>query len=1231
MYLKSLEAIGFKSFADRTAVDFHPGITAIVGPNGCGKSNILDAVRWVLGEQSAKALRGGSMQDVIFSGTDTRKGHGMAEISLTFADCESVLGTDFHELTVTRRVFRDGQGEYEINRTACRLRDVQQLFMDTGIGRTAYSMLEQGKIDQVLSSRPEDRRAIFEEAAGITRYKTQKKEALRKLENTDANLLRLDDILQEVRRQIGSLQRQAGKARRYQEIAGKLKTLECQLARHKADALAEELRELEGSAAQARARQQQLHLDLESCDEQLQQARTQLAAFESELSRAREEAAQARHQADRAQLEQQQTRDRVADWKQQLEQTARDAAATQEKQRTCTQEEERISQTLASAESARSTTAALRTEKETALRAATTRVEEQERQIAAHQAQVRSAEQAHAALQQQIAGLGLQAENLTARAEHWRQEMDALGSRLNATQEKQTADANRRTELTLLKEEVAATNSQTQSALAEQRAQLESRQQAQQEAQGALQAVRTKHEMLLELQSPTTDPGSALASLLQAVGDGALPVTLEGPLEKAVEVDAGYERAVAALLADALSTVAVPNAAAAVTVHAHLTSSGKPAGRITLAPKNVHGSLPSMSQTDPQLTPAATRVRGKEAWASDLLQALLNESFIADTLEAALGLKAQNPSARIASLDGALVTREGLVHLGHASVEHGAALERPRQIRLLEEQLQPLTQKAQEATQSAEQARTALRTLEQQAAESRERVHQAELAAAHLEQEAVLLTQAAEDLRRQREVASQSLQAAENQLVGIAQERAALTQKLEAGAGNHGQEAAQAQTLAQALEALKAEELAASQSVTQETIALATHEQQIVHARAQADAARSRAQELTERMQAIENQRVELESKMTSAAEAITQADAAITQYHAQAQELQMRAESSQGRQQELQRAVQDRETTLRGRRKELDAAQAARSDHDVRVAQKRMALEHLAEQISRAYQLTLDALPALEVQTDPDGAPLPVDWTALEAETAALRQKLDGMGPVNLEAITEYEALEERHQFLTRQQADLVQAKEQLLQAITQMNVTSRKLFTEMFERVQVHFQEMFRELFGGGKSGLVLQDESDPLECGIEIIAKPPGKQLQSITLLSGGERTMTAVALLFALYQVKPSPFCILDELDAPLDESNIQRFVQIVKRFVQQSQFIVITHNKRTIAAADVLYGVTMQESGVSKIISVALSGAKADDSAASTSPPNRAGRRPASAPAAEDEMALDSADGQNLSA
>lgn len=1177
MYLKSLQVVGFKSFADRTTVNFAPGVTAIVGPNGCGKSNVLDSIRWVLGEQSAKALRGGEMKDVIFSGSDKRKPLGLAEVSLTFADCEKELGVEYNEVTITRRIFRDGQGEYEMNKTPCRLRDIHQLFMDTGIGRSAYSIMEQGKIDMILSSRPEDRRAIFEEAAGITKYKSQKKEALRKLEHTEANLIRIADIIREVKRQIGSLQRQAGKARRYREGLEALSALEHKLAKHQFDLLQRDLTQYQAAADQARETQQLVGAQLEGDENDLRIAREELAMIDSRLTQLRDEMNQARNAVDLAEQRRLTNTARVAEFTDLRERCALEATGTEEKIKAQEEQLQYLNTQLEqSAANRRAAEEAYENQREE-VQMLNARISAAEAERAEQEETVLKLESNLNTARNQMAALELQQKNFLFRVENLRAEINAIEAKRNEAQQQSISHT---AQVAAAEENLASLRASLHEIRAQEEAETTARKQADEAHRAAsnkLQAVTARKDAIVQLESNHAGSSPATQGVLNAVSKGELTAALRGTLSDNIKVLAGYEAPIALLLGETINALVVADRQSVEAIIERLKT-GK-SSQCQLAALDLGRAVPPATSAPTH----ALKFLQFDVSIEPLLAAMLADCHILDSLEAAYAFKTLHPEAIVATKTGELVTRSGLICLGQQEGNTVAVLTRQIEIDKLTAELAPLEAQVAELAAAREQANAQVLSCRSRFEESRTTIQEAEIAAATLRHTQKSLEKSAEELNHQLEAANREINHLTSQDQVDHEKHAALQASINEQERllEESRQAVDASSSRIASLAMQESEL--NNALTEQKIVLATQNQQVESWQQQREPVAARLIELRETVDKRQREAVDYERRAEQARAEITNSEQEASTLKVRLTELEATgAQEMETRTMAMSR-ISEKDSALHAKRKEHSELQAVRSQHEIKLAHFQMSLDSLRERIRRSYQLELEALPEIVAV---EGEPEP-DWTAIETEVTAKRNDLESMGPVNLEAITEYDELEQRHTFLETQQNDLVNGKEQLLQAIAHINQTTKKLFAETFAQAKINFQEMFTELFGGGKADLVLQDDSDPLECGIEIVARPPGKQLQSVTLLSGGEKTMTAVALLFAIYMIKPSPFCVLDEMDAPLDESNISRFIKIVKRFIGQSQFVIITHNKRTISVADVLYGVTMEEHGVSKIVSVKL--------------------------------------------
>jgi chromosome segregation protein len=1121
----------------------------------------------------------------------------------------------YNEATITRRIFRDGNSEYFINRTSCRLKDIQQLFMGTGVGRTSYSILAQGHITQILSSKPEDRRMIFEEAAGITKYKSQKKESLRKLEYTDQNLLRIADLIREVKRQIGSLQRQAGKARRYKQISQELQHLDTQLARHQFDVLAAEITEKQAAAERLRDEIATGSADVLRCEDEIKQLRERLSELEHETAEKQQRSLELKGEADRHESRIQFNEERLHELASQNTRALAEISQAEERCHAASAELQAVADRLAASEGALLQHRVALEQKQVALNTVEGDLRQRQESLRQAQADAFTAAQDLSRIRNEITALDLQKQGNSIRLEKLSAEklqLEEERTRLEARLHEFTASV-----------EVEKLNAQTK------RGSVEERQTRLRELQVQLQESSVEQDQFLQAQ---TDKRSRLNVLEQLEGShegfsagtqAALRQTrtVIGSLADRIRVPDQYVVAVENALGHHLQIVLTEAPESAQEIIADLTTNKS--GRASVAALAMpydskqlafEGEMAPGGGLDVvqnglqkgQIIHALTVVQAEPS-VEKLLKALLARTFIASDLATATA-QIQNGHAGcdFVTLTGDLLSRHGVYTGGYLNGNGNpkgpaSILGRKNQItelhgELTEVQLRVADMSRKRGALLGEQTELQA-SLQQAQTELREQ----EVAIATREGEFNALQNSNRLLHQKIETVVFEVQSLAAQEQEGSQKRNALAVQLNELETRERAGQAQVSALTAELDNLRQQRDAAHAALTESKVALASEEQMLASFRQQQQSLEQRIRELT---QAVEQRRAEVSSFISRKEQAeseIQDSQAQIGRLQHERDQVNAQIAELLARKQSQEADVTTREDNLRGQRSRLTQLQEQRGALDVELAQKNMSVQNLRERIQQKYHLNLDDVRSecititfadegaakVHVMTPEEmaAAGAATDWNAVGQQIEALQQKLDEIGPVNLVAIEEYEETEQRYQFLSKQYDDLVSAKAQLLEVINRINVQTRQMFIETFEKVRENFRLMFTEVFGGGKADLILSDENDVLESGIEIMARPPGKQLQSISLLSGGEQTMTAVALLFSIYQVKPSPFCVLDELDAPLDESNINRFVRVLQRFITNSQFIVITHNKRTIGMADVLYGVTMEERGVSKIVSV----------------------------------------------
>ena len=1171
MYLKQLDIQGFKSFADRTRLTFEPGMIAIVGPNGCGKSNVSDAIRWVLGEQRPTAIRCSKLVDVVFNGTDTRKPLGLAEVSITFADCEKELGTDYHEVTVTRRVYRDGSGEYFINKVRSGLKDIKRLFMGTGIGTTSYSVMAQGQIDQILSSKPEDRRAVFEEAAGITKFKADRKEAMRKIDQTNQNLLREADVLREMKRQIGSLQRQVGKAEKYKELRDELRGLDIYVSKGKIQAFnlalemnAQNQRSTEQAIIDATAAvnaaesaAQQIHADMHALEERLAALQAQAAQAEGAYTRAREvigvneqRIAEYKAWSDRDGLEISQTR-------QQLDEIGMQTESLEQK-------ETLLEDGLAAAQESLETA-------EKNFAESTARIDALRLALQEGRTQSVACDRQAAAIRDEIARLESQAREAILKRERLVSEEAQLAQSMSAA-DTALAAVTARLDEARAAEDAAAGASE---AAEERRAALAAELEDLRANFGRMQAEAAAKEAQLDLLNDTKSAGDAFAAGAQALLDGSLTVEGQpalGALADRFNAPPEYRLALEAALRSWLDAIVVKDAAAATAVVAALVRCQ--AGSARLVAEVVPAS------EAPRPTPPGDRLLDHVTVSADFADAaerLLGDVVVAD---------GPVPGVRTVTMQGVVYGPDGTVDVWMPGTAAASPLSRKMLISETTESLTALQQKIAEGRQTLATGAEQSAALAEQAKNAAAALANARRAAAQAEGERAGVERDATALRQRLERTRTELATVQAANAGDDAKRDELAQRLDETLATRDalmDRTAQQQEELQTAEFAHGEE---SRKLTEKRITAAQMENELQLTSQQKESAARRREELQKMIEGRQAGIRGYEDSIQRLRDETAELMASLDDLKEQAVDVHGQVEETRIERSELQQKLAVSEGGVGAKRVELDKAREYKGKLEVAATEATMRRQNVYDHLSQEYGLDANAVLR---EPDPDwkgGEPPPND--VLEARVNQLAAQIAALGPVNMVAIDEFRELEERYTREKAQEADLTAAREELLALITNLNDKSGQMFRDTFQQANVNFQKMFTKLFNGGEARLVLlENAEDPLECGIDIIARPPGKRPQSVTLLSGGERTMTAVALLFAIFMIKPAPFCMLDELDAALDDANIGRFVDALKEFLDRSQFLIITHNQHTIAGSDLVYGVSQQEKGVSRIISMRL--------------------------------------------
>jgi chromosome segregation protein len=1172
MFLYKLELQGFKSFVDKTDLTFGDGITGVIGPNGCGKTNVSDAIRWVMGEQSAKQLRGDSMEDVIFSGSPGRKPLGLAEVHLTFKNDRGILPTEFSEVTISRRVFRSGLSEYSINKTPCRLKDVRDLFFDTGMGSHAYSVIERSMVDHVLSDNSGHRRFLFEEAAGITKYKARKREALGKLDATEGDLTRLNDIVFELERELRSLARQVGKARRHQRLKDEIQRLDLALTAGHVQALRAREAEARERWQEEAVRRETVTVALDALEAKLNDRKLVLLECERELSFA--QSALRDREETRGQAEQQVIL--LGERAEGLTRRADEAA----------DEATRIRERLVEVGARESAAASRLGELHTAREAAQAAMEAAEAALVDVEAELRQHRTVAVARQQLSLDLfSTEAERRGAcerireRQASLRERRDAAATRLRELEARMGGlqvtigdGTERRRGLQLELDEARRMVDETERAILTLAA-------SAQEAEASLSRLKqdaaareSRLNTLLELKRSYEGVSEGVKGLLE---EGTRVPGLIGMVADVLEVPARYLGALEASLGEASAFVLGEDAAALAAGVERLR--GLTGGRATLVDLSTiaPGTLPPLPAEPGVVGRASDLVRCPER-CRPLVERLLGSVVVVQDHGAAARMAARSEGGlRFVSLDGEVWER-GRVRAG-ASPRSGGLLHREMEIRELSGRLAELMLEVEGREREREdiEARRAGAARDRGSAQGELDVRRASFEALSRELEAAEREQgwATQEAAERRE----EIRAFEAELESLG--RALTSAESELGEFQKQVEAARLQvadldSLVRTLEARQEEAGTGAQAARESVLRLSGE-------RGEWETQKARAEETRRELEASLAARQEEER---TARGRVAEIDAEVTGLRSGLAGLQ----SSEAEQRERVVELQTRFGALKeevqagedeARRQRFEQTELSELTHQIELerVQSHAELERTFERLRTEYRMDPEAW-------KPEAAPADFDPARVERELDESRARLSSMGPVNLLALEEYTKKKERYDFLTQQRSDLTSAKAQLLEAIEKINTTASVMFVETFAKVQDHFRDVFRTLFDGGDAELRKVGE-DPLECEIEIVAKPRGKHLQSISLMSGGERALTAIALLFAIYLVKPSPFCLLDEVDAPLDDSNVERFVRMLDQFSKKTQFVVITHNKRSMEAATRLYGVTMQEAGVSRLVSV----------------------------------------------
>jgi len=1182
MRLEKVILNGFKSFADKTEFVFDSPITAIVGPNGCGKSNVVDAVKWVLGEQSVKSLRSGQMADVIFGGSTSRKPLGAAEVSLVMSNSDGVgarqLPIDADEVQITRKIYKSGESEYRINNKICRLKDVRELFMDTGVSTRAYSILEQGQVEHLVSASKTDRRFIFEEAAGISKYKAHKKEALRKLERTEQNLLRLADILGEVGKRLRSVKLQAGKARNYLQYTQRLKELQVNYS----------LVEYAKHRTQINQKQEALG----QVTEQFEALSAEVAKEDTLLSGLGEEIIETEHKLSSTGNSLVSVQSKIEQKLQRIDFLRARVTELEERKQSAAEKIEKLREQMSVFEE---NSARYKTESAGCERMLEEKSRDVEEVAAAIQKVNAECTSLEAQLEDEKSGI-IDIVRRTAQLHNEVQSISVYRNNLSSQKDRlagraQTARAELE-ELLTEKAQQSARLDDIEKVLSDLNNSLESKRK---NSEGLEESLAEDNKRLAHSKEAASALNSELAILtdMEKRCEGLKPGVksilknrsvennrfdyVEGMLADIIEADVEYANAVEAVLEGQTDSLVINNTSRMLADSEQIQALDGRVNFICLDKiepfvdsndlskyECVKGRLVEFVKFDGKYAPLAWKLLGK--------------TLIVDSLNEAAELAGRGAKGyKCVTLKGEFVSTDGVIKLGPLGKATGL-ISRKSRLRQLQDTIANITSEIEEIENQTEKNYQTKIHLDKLCKELRTAVYEANTEQMQVSSKLSVIEQNVKRLKEEEPLIASEIDLLAEQIAQSVQKEYDSKQKLYELEVVNNQRTEHIEQLQTRHSEQKQQQQALSDKLTDLKIALGQITEQSKALKQAIFSLDSQVQENRTAAGAAEKETANCTEQLTSAQRDILGCEASVSELFVEKEKNQ---QSSRLLQKELQRLSEEKQQTeelIRVKRAEKGRTEQMTNELKIELSQLEVRHQDLIERVRD--ELQIDLAEAYKDYTDQQ-----VDWEGIREEIATLRGKIERLGNVNVDAIDEQEALENRHEFLSTQVQDLNSSRGQLQQLINRLNKKSREKFQETFDEIRGHFQEIFRKLFGGGKADVILEDSEDILDAGIEVIARPPGKETRSISLLSGGEKSMTALALLFSVFKAKPSPFCFLDEVDAALDEANNERFNMLVREFQKDSQFIVITHAKRTMSIADVLFGITMQVRGVSKKISV----------------------------------------------
>ena len=1180
MRLTKLEMYGFKSFARKTEIVFDDGITAIIGPNGSGKSNIADAVRWVLGEQSAKALRGEKMEDVIFNGTEAKKPLSYGEVSLTFDNSDHELATDFNEVCVTRRIYRSGESEYFINRSSCRRKDIAELFRDTGVGREGYSIIGQGRVEQILSAKSADRRSAFEEAAGVMKFRVRKEEAVRKLDNTKVNMDRLNDIIKELEERIGPLEEQSAAAREYLKLRDELKEIEINVFLYQYDKLNERITALQEAIDAAKAEIEQKN-ELEaavstSCAEEEERER----ALNVSISQIQSELLKMTTGVEGHAGESKVLSERMESFMREKEQRQGQLSINEKKLEEITEQIKTVSDNAKEGEEE------LKAKREAAAQAANelsllnTNVEQKEASLEEQKNALIDAMNRIADARILISRFETMRQNLVTQAENMARGKEKAEEKQRELENEYTEAEAEHNKLLAEKEECKKKRESAIQNLNNINQNLKQSQEAARKAEQQSEAGKSRLRVLEEMKRAHEGYYASVKNLLRdCERDTSLGRRIEGVVAELISVPSEYETAIEMSLGPALQNIVTPDENDAKVVIEHLRRKGY--GRATFLPVsamrprvldkrelnccNVKGFIGVASE----LIGFDERYRG-------IIENLLGRTVIVSDLDAAIAINRQaHASFRIATLSGDIVNQGGSMTGGSVQKREFSIIGREREIEELTKRTAQLDKEKVLKDEECAQLEASLEDVQSALEEAGDALHEKELEIASHAEKLDIIEKYLSEAREAFQAAEEGENQINEDIADIDSRFKAATEDRSTLEQSNIATQADIRAAQQELALLKKELSEKTEHDAECRIALAKSEKEI--AALQSELNRLSSEEKNIEKAADEDKRIisGFADRFAELSEKLKEVEGSISEERREVDKLTDRLHEMEEERAGRLNAIDE----MRSRRESIAEESKEISDRlhksELNLNRAEMELKSSQDKMWEDYELTYEnALPYRRQ----------IAVTASHIRIDELKKGIRALGDVNIAAIEDYKTVKERYDEMSKQYADLTAAKADLTQLIDDLTKTMENEFRKQFEKIQQNFSSTFAELFGGGKAELVLSDKNDILNCNIDIIAQPPGKKLQLLSLLSGGERALTAIALLFAILKLKPTAFCILDEIESALDEVNVSTVAQYVQRYSKDTQFIMITHRKGSMEVCNALYGVAMEERGISKVVS-----------------------------------------------